>query len=231
MPQGGGRKRIFGLFFAVLAALSLYSANTSFIFAQKTEPVLSQPTIAVNPDIYYPQDEVLYIEGRAKPNSSIQIQFLKPGAKIIRLVTKSDQNGEWVLTERAPLEPGDWEVRARLVEGERVSEWSNPRVIKAIATGVTLGGITIKFTFLIILFVLAISVILYLLFRVRRETREKTGAMIEQDFSELKRDIMEELKHLASKRELSKEEQEHRDKLLRDLEHVEREIGRKLKDV
>ncbi|MCH7882882.1 hypothetical protein IIA95_00465 [Patescibacteria group bacterium] len=192
---------------------------------------LPTPTIYVNPDIYYPVDEILYLEGRAKPNATLQIQFLKPGAKPLKLVTRSDQNGEWVLAERVPLEGGNWEVRARVIEAERTSLWSNPRIIKSIITGVTIGRVNIRFSAIAFLLMIAAGVIFYLFFRMRQVAREKTGLQIEQDFSELRRNVAEELRHLARKRSLSKEEEEHRDKLLRDLEHVEREINRRLKDI
>lgn len=192
---------------------------------------LPAPTIGVNPDIYYPLDEILYLEGRAKPNSTLQIHFLKQGEKPLRLVAKSDQNGEWVLAERVPLKAGDWEVRARIVDGEQTSSWSNPRIIKAIITGITLGGVTVKFSFFVLLLVISAGVIIYLFFRLKREAREKTEVQLEQDFSELRHDIIEELKHLERKRPLSQEEREHKDKLLRNLEHTEKEINRKLKDI
>lgn len=192
---------------------------------------LSAPTIDINPDIYYPLDEVLYIEGRAEPNTAIQVQFQKSGAKPLRLVTKSDQNGEWVLAEKAPLEAGNWEIRVRAIKGDKVSRWSNPRIIRAIASGITLGGLTIKFSFLFIVLVFGAFLILYLYFRLRREHNEKTAALIEQDFSELRRNVADELKHLERQGALSNEEREHRDKLLRDLERMEREIERRLKDL
>lgn len=220
------------LFLALLGVIAVGGGGlvrfVSFGFAAEE---VSVPTISVNPDIYYPLDELLYLEGRAKPNSTVQIQFQKQGAKLLKVVAKSDQNGEWVFAEKAPLAEGDWEVRARLVEGEKTSEWSNPRIIKAVATGIMLGGVTIKFTVIFLLFLFAVIVILYLLWHIRRTARDRTEGEIQQDFSELRRDITEELRHLESKRELTKEEAEHRDKLLRELEQAEKAIERKLKNI
>lgn len=67
---------------------------------------LSVPTININPDIYYPFDEILYLEGRAGPISNVQVQFQKLGAKPLRFNVKSDANGEWVLAEKVPLVGG-----------------------------------------------------------------------------------------------------------------------------
>ncbi|MDO8600006.1 MAG: hypothetical protein Q7R73_00075 [bacterium] len=75
------------------------------------------PTIAVYPDVYYPFDEVLYLEGSAKPVSVVQLQLTKQGARPETFTTKSDSRGEWVFAEKIPLVAGEWEVRARIAEG------------------------------------------------------------------------------------------------------------------
>lgn len=222
------RKKNSSKFSAIVLTFAFCILN--FSIASAVEKIAA-PEIVVNPDIYYPQEEVLYIEGRAKLNSTVQIQFQKSGAKLMRVVSKSDSRGEWVFTEKVPLEAGDWEVRARIIEGEVSSDWSNPRVIRAIVSGITLGGITIKFSFIVLLLFLAVAAVIYFYWRMKREMREKAGALIEQDFSELRRDIEEEIKHLERKGNLSEEEKGHRDHLLRELERVEKDIVRKVRDI
>ncbi|MBI2591776.1 MAG: hypothetical protein HYW34_03820 [Candidatus Brennerbacteria bacterium] len=103
-----------------LIFLILFNALISAVLAADTAKVLPVPVISVNPDIYYPLDEVLYLEGRALPNSTVQIQFLKQGAKPLKFNSKSDANGEWVLAEKINLESGDWEVRARSLSLSRI---------------------------------------------------------------------------------------------------------------
>lgn len=212
---------------------------------------LPTPTIAVNPDLYYPLDEVLYLEGRAKPDSTIQVNFQQAGAKPINLNTKSDSNGEWVLAERVALGSGDWEVRARIIESSgATSAWSNPRLIKAVITGFVIGGVTVKFAFLVFLLVvvLFVSGVLVFYFFSRSKSFKKQAeilksekehqaaeSVIEHNFDDLRRSILEELNHLELKIRvsggLSAEEEEHRAKLLRDFRHAEEEITRKLKDI
>src|SRR3989344_2574005 len=126
-------------------------------FAVGESKNLVAPTISISHDIYYPLDEILYIEGRVKPDSTIEIQFQKQGARPLKFVSKSDANGEWVLAEKVPLEAGDWEVRVRALEGkDKVSAWSNPRVFKVIVSGIVIGGINIKFAALSFLIVILI---------------------------------------------------------------------------
>ncbi len=205
--------------------------------------------ITINPDIYYPLDEILYLEGRAVPNSTVQIQFQKQGAKPITVVAKSDPNGEWVFADRMPFEAGNWEVRARIVDGESVSSWSNPRVVKAIVTGIVIGGIHIKFAILIfiifILLFLGIAGFWYFARKTKRiqadfqktlreKEKEETVTFVEQNFAELHQSIAKELEHIERRLqdgELTDEEKEHREHLLRELKEVEASIEKRIKNI
>ncbi|MCH7883486.1 hypothetical protein IIA95_03685 [Patescibacteria group bacterium] len=211
---------------------------------------LSIPSIAIHPDIYYAGDEILYLEGRAHPNSTVQIQFQKQGAKPIMLTSKSDGNGEWVLAEKIPLEGGDWLVRARVAESSgAVSTWSNPRIFKVIVTGITIGGVTIKFALLtfiiIILLIVGAAGAWYYMTRARRmkeefqvalrkKELESVGAVIDQNFAELRAKITQELEHIEKRLKdgkLNEEEKEHREHLLRGLKEVEEAIEKKVKNI
>lgn len=208
------------------------------------------PSIAIHPDIYYAGDEILYLEGRARPNSTVQIQFQKQGAKPITLTSKSDGNGEWVLAEKVSLEKGDWQVRIRVAESSgAVSTWSNPRIFKVIVTGITIGGVMIKFallTFIIILLlVIGAAGAWYYTTRARRlkeafqealrkKELESVGVVIEQNFAELRAKITQELEHIEKRLKdgkLSEEEKEHREHLLRELKEVEETIEKKVKNI
>ncbi len=216
---------------------------------------LPTPTIAVNPDVYYPFDEVLYIEGRAAPKETVQVRFFKQGAEPVLFTTKSDANGEWVLAKKVSLEEGDWEVRARVYQDSgAASQWSNPRVFKAVITGITIGGINIKFaalTFIIVvLLMFSGGLTWYFDLRVKQQMREKAEelekklhdkqresieTLVEHNFDKVHERIAEELKRLNNKflekGRLSSEEEEHQEQLLKDLRRCEEEIAKKLKDI
>lgn len=201
---------------------------------------IPSPTIAVTPDIYYPLDEILYLEGRSRPTSTVQIQFQKQGAKPITVNARSDANGEWVLAEKVPLEAGEWEVRARAVVGGVTSDWSNPRVIKAIKTGVVIGGVTVKFVVLIsalllILFIGTVTTV-YFGWRVRRLKARVAYLRIrqlEKDLSEktaaLERALLEKGKEVASTL-VEEGFEELKQKILEEIEHLEKQAdGKPLK--
>ncbi len=213
----------------------------SFGFAAEDASV---PTITINPDVYYPLDEILYIEGRATPNATVQIQFAKQGARPVQFGTKSDPNGEWVLAEKVPLEAGDWEVRAREASGiDKVSEWSNPRVFKVVVSGITLGGVNIKFAslvlFIVLLLMLGLATVLYFTWKVRRlnsallskEIREAEGS-VREGFSELRRDLLDELHLLESSgKPPSAEEISRKEHVLRELELLQKNMEREIGDI
>jgi hypothetical protein len=149
---------------------------------------LPAPAVNVSPDIYYPLDEILFIEGRAQPFTTVQIRFEMSGAKPINLYVKSDSNGEWVMAEKVPLDAGNWEVRARAVSGDgATSVWSNPRIFKAIVTGFTIGGFTVKYApviaIIVLTFFISFALLMYSAFKVRiaqkleqeREMHERTA--------------------------------------------------------
>ncbi|MCX6760348.1 MAG: hypothetical protein NTW46_03340 [Candidatus Nealsonbacteria bacterium] len=230
---------ILTAFFIIFTGFFIF-ANHSF-----SQVEISVPTIVVNPDTYYPMEEFLYLEGNAVPNFSIQIRFQKQGAKPVTFTAKSDPRGEWVFAEKVPLEAGDWEVRARTIDAEdqdKVSEWSNPRVFKVIISGITIGGINIKFAALslviIILLICGVVLIVYFNWRVRRlkttligkEIREAQES-VREGFVELRQNLLDELNILESRKKLSREELIRKEDLLRNLENLERGMQSEIRDI
>ncbi len=230
--------------FLICSAVIVWAVIFSHIHAIFAAEKLAVPTIAVNSDIYYLLDEILYLEGRGQPNINVQIQFQKQGAKPVKFNSKSDSSGEWVLAEKVSLEAGDWEVRARTAgENDIVSEWSNPRVIKVIVSGITIGGVNVKFAFLsLIIFILVIcgiSLALYFIWRVRRlktalmgKEIQEARKSVQEGFQELRRNLLDELSLLdSSQKPFSSEEIQKKEYLLRDLENLERGMDREIRDI
>lgn len=232
---------IFLTFLGVLLFSPLSGIHGVAFAAQE---ILSPPVISVTPDIYYPLEETLYLEGRADPHATLQIHFQKAGAKPVNLTVKSDANGEWVLAQKLLLEAGEWEVRVRTVTSSGMnSEWSNPRVFKAVATGITIGGVNIRFAFLsffiVVLLITGIAVVAYFSWRVRRlkgvlvakEIREVRDS-VRGGISEIRKDLLEELRLLeSSQRPISGEALARKEHLLRELENLEKTIEGEISDI
>lgn len=235
-------KQITFLYFSLILGLAGLFVALPVVAA---EDIVPAPTIAVNPDIYYPLDEVLYLEGNAVPNFIVQVRFQKQGARPMNFSSKSDPRGEWVLAEKIPLESGDWEVRVRAVDSkdkDKVSEWSNQRVFKVIVTGVTIGGVNIKFAGLtlviVVLLISGVFIILYFKNRVRRlkeailskEVGEAQES-VREGFTQLRQNLLDELQLLESRKDLSKEELVRKEQALRNLEGLEHNLHKEIKDI
>ncbi|MCH7882881.1 hypothetical protein IIA95_00460 [Patescibacteria group bacterium] len=230
--------KLFKLFSFSLSLVLLFAGT--LIAAEH----LPAPTINISPDVYYPLDEILYIEGVSRPNSAVQIQLTKQGARPVRFTVRSDVNGEWVLAEKVPLTAGDWEVRARLLHAkDSASSWSNPRVFKAIVSGITVGGINIKFAFLsflvVVLLALGIAAFWYFSWKVKRlnarlltkEIREAKDS-VREGLSELRRDLLDELRILElSGKKLSADERARKEHVLRELDTLGRNMEKEIQDI
>ncbi len=168
---------------------------------------IAEPTIAISPDIFYPLDEILYVEGLARPHASVKVELRKSGAKPIRLSSQASANGEWTIAERLMLEKGDWEIRAQVVENGATSAWSNPRIIRAVINGFQIGNFTIKFStaalYLSLLFMAGLSLLVYGSVRVRTMRRREENRIrqkrIHELESKLKQKELEELTESVQK--------------------------------
>lgn len=263
-------KNIFHLFgkrsaptAVMLLALSLALLGISGAALAQTnaKPPPAAPEISVAPSVYYPLDEVLYLEGRAPAKSKLDLYFEKPGSQPVRVSAEANSNGEWFFAQKLELSSGEWTVRARTL-GEPPSDWSNPRIITSRVSGFVIGSLKIRYLPIVLIFLVMLSgafgLLLYSFLRVRtvrrleleREMAEKTGALekalrekekeaaaslVEENFAEIKRSIMEELLHydkkFAEKGEFTKEEAAHRTELLRELNRIENAIAKKLKEI
>lgn len=185
---------------------------------------IAPPTISISPDLFYPLEEMLYVEGRTAPDAVVTVLLQKHGDTPLKFETRSDAEGGWSIARRVPLPEGYWELRAKVRDvSNNDSDWSPPRVVRSIETGWQIAGFTVKFSFLagIILLILlgGVSFFVYSLIRLRQvredQTRfkdqnriqelEKTLRMkeiaeaqkaVESGFFDIKRQVFEELKSI-----------------------------------
>lgn len=133
-------------------------------------------------------------------------------------------------------------------------------MIRSVLSGFVVGGVTVKYVpvaaLLLVLFLSAFALLAYSFFRVQaarradveREIKARTGALeealkekdrqvlqsrVEENFSDIRKNIAEELEHLEMKagesKLLSSEEEAHRAALLRKLRAAEEEIEKNIK--
>lgn len=238
--KSGKQQTIITLFFFLFFVAVVARAQVP---PQVSQPAVSQPlpepSISISPDEYYPFEEILYIEGRSVTGAIITVTLQKQGEKPVKFTTKTDSNGEWVVAEKTYLSSGNWEVRARSQVGTQISDWSNPRVIRSIVTGVNIFGLNVKYVVIVVILVIFLIVIaLMFVYFMRRIRRLKEGLFAKQlhdtedrfhrGIAEIRKDLMEELKILtmqAQNRPLNPEEIERKDHILRELDELERTVN------
>lgn len=206
---------------------------------------LREPSIAISPSYFNPFEEILYLEGRSEPDTVVTVVLQKSGDKPVKFTISPDSTGEWVVQEKTYLSSGDWEVRARAQRGSDLSDWSNPRIIRAIAGGISLFGLRIRyvvigavvFTFLLIL----AGIFFYFTRKIKKlkrglfekqvhETRERAH----DSFVTLRRELSERLKSIvanADKRPLTADEIEQQERILRQLDELEQRMEHDIGDI
>ena len=231
------------LFFLIIAVVTA-SFPSWGLAGEGVAGVLQAPKIAIAPDTYYPFDEILYIEGLAPIMSTVQVRLQKTGSKPVQLTVKSNELGEWVLAQKVSLVEGEWEVRARTVIGEeKVSEWSQPRILTVVSSGVSFGGIQVRFmslTFIILLCILAgIGAIGYFMRRITKlralllskeihEARES----LREGLAGLRGNLMEEHRFLnQSGKPLSLEDISRKEHIFRELDRIEKTMEKEIEDI
>lgn len=219
---------------------------------------ISVPVIGVAPTEYYPLDENLYIEGQAPPKIKIELLFESPSFSPVRVSVNSNSDGEWFFSDHLELSSGTWTLRVRTADppsdwsNPRIIQ---SRVTGFVFGSIKVRYLPIVLVLLFLIFA-SCAIFAYAFMRVRKlrslekdkAFEEKTALLektlrekekqvfettINQNFDEIRRRTMDELEHLNEKardgNQLSREEAEHREKLLHELREAEEDIQKKLK--
>lgn len=228
-----------------LVVLAFVTALAVSAFAQTPIAAPGEPYISISPDDFQPLEEILYIEGRAEPNAIVTVIIQKQGDKPVKFTVKADTTGEWVVAEKTYLSTGNWEVRARQQVGTQVSGMSNPRVIRSVVTGVNIFGLSIRYVAIALFALLILAVIAGIMVYFRRKIQRLQKGLVEKQLketeerfhrgvSEIRKDLMDQLKDLAANaqgRQLTVEEVEKRDHVLRELEELEKNLEHDIGDI
>lgn len=230
-------------FCAALFALGIAFGQTPPAPAPARE--LREPAIAISPDYFYPFEDILYLAGRSEPNTVVTVVFQKQGDKLVKFTVTPDSSGEWVVKEKTYLSAGDWEVRARAQLGNELSDWSNPRIIRSVVTGISVFGLKIRYVaigaFVFVFLLILAGVFFYFTRKIRKLKRglfekqvHETQERAHESFTELRRELTSRLKSLianADKRPLTAEEIEQQEQTLRELDELERRMEHDIGDI
>lgn len=244
--EGGGNTiKTFLIAFGI-AAFSLASAGVA---AQEEETGIAPPIVTtVSRSIS--NDEIFYVGGKTDGGNiavTIYLQSLQTGETISRQVN-SDTKGDWFYRHDAFLTSGKYLLWVQGRLGELVSPPSPQIELTVEQTALQLGASRISFeTFYLIaalLFLIVnVGLVGYIVVHVRHARRRHAAWLkevheaeqsVRRGFAVLKRDIERELafiRRMKLSRELSAEEKQLEEQLLKDLAWAEQYIGKEIWDV
>ncbi|KKU51782.1 MAG: hypothetical protein UX72_C0014G0003 [Parcubacteria group bacterium GW2011_GWA2_47_10] len=169
--SGGDATRNLLLF--IFSASLLFGITTALAHATAAP---AEPVISISPGVFYPSEEIFYVEGKGEPGSAVTLILQKTGAPSVTFDIPVNSRGEWSLGKNVPLGEGVWELRVRTNDpnGE-TSEWSPPKTIHSAIFGFSLFGIAIRYqvagNFLLIIFVLILFIFFYSLSKAKKIAR------------------------------------------------------------
>ena len=243
---------IFGLLTLALIFLPLLSKSQE---AATSTPASSagQSNVAIEPPVVtlFPtaisNDEILYIGGRSGATNSqviIYLQNLESGGTMSQSVV-TDKNGAWFYSFPQFLNSGHYLVWTQLKVADIMSPPSSQLNLTVAPAAIQIGGNRLSYQdfylVLAIIFALAFLGILgftvYHAYHFRTKSRklaadiEEAEESIRRGFALLRRDIEAELgliHKVKLSKELSTEERFREEKLLKDLDYVNRYTGKEI---
>ncbi len=202
------------------------------------------PEILVRPAIYNAGEEILYIEGKALPNSIIVI-FLRQeqdNGLIKTWGTTSDEEGSWSFYTDDLFPNGTYTISATTEDSRgAISNLSEEHGIEMSLNGINIGFLLIDYGSLVL--VLSLLIIIFLAAMVcvccktkkeRKKIRKETieaELSLKKTFKELRNDLEKKIEYFDSKPGLSAKERKIRDSVFKILRNSEKIIGKEIKDI
>lgn len=218
------RTDIFYLLFIFFAGLSIVSAQEI-------------PTINTAKNNYTLQD-IFYLDGAAKPNVTVELNFTKSGEKPLVHKIKSDDKGKWAFAQKLNLADGEWEVRIRIISSDNsVSEWSDPLFFSSATTARQGNNLFWVFVFILLFTVAAILARIFFL----RKNRIKKDNIIKdirkaelktkENFSALEHDATVAFDAMGAFSLAENETAAEKEKIKNKISALEAETEKEMRDI
>lgn len=237
-------KKLIVPIYILLVSASFFGAARTYAAAVP----LSPPLITVVPKDLG-NNEIWYIGGAvAVPEGEVTIYLQGERGEALSFTTRANERGEWFYTHTTFLREGKYRSWAQLRVGEELSPPGPEVRFEIVPTALRIGTYRVSFE------TLYLSVAIFLLLsilgaggfswhhfrgwrekraRLRKEVREAEEET-RRGFALLRQDIQEEIAFIAQikkSREISMEERRREEKLLQDLNLVERHIMEEIGDI
>ena len=228
----------------VCAAAGLLTARIGFAAEFSSIP----PPVATLVPQNLGNNEIWYIGGTAAvPRADVLIFLQNTGGEMLNFSVRADETGEWLYTHTGFLKEGEYRAWAQLKVGDQFSPPGPQAAFRVAATAFRVGSLRIGYEALafgmaLVLFLILIGVSGFALYHFHhlRRSRARLRAGVREaaeearrGFALLRQDIREELNvaaRIRKSRELDAEELRREEKLIRDLDMVERHIMEDMRD-
>lgn len=204
---------------------------------------LPTPEILIYPEIYLAGEEILYLEGKALPNSKVILSLKKDNLQLKIWEVSSDENGNWIFSTNELFKSGNYQILSRTkdVKGT-LSNFSPEYQIKVVLAGLSFGSRIITYqNLLLILIILALTTSFFSIYlilsrlkkaraKLKKETREAAESL-KNTFNNLRKDLEKKIEYFDSKPGLSPEERKLRDEIMIILRNSEEQVRKEIKDI
>ena len=233
-----------------LVILLLLLGSLWFVPQIKAQQIELSPPLISTVSRNISNEEIFYIGGKTDAANIpviIYLQNLQTGETLSQNVT-SNKKGEWFYRHPVFLSTGNYLLWAQTKFGDQLSPPSPQIQMSIHPTAIQFGASRLSFESLyliaaIILFIVVIALITFNIFHFRRGHRKhkqfqheirEAEESLRRGFAILRRDIEAELavvKKAKFNKSLSIEEKKKEEQLLRDLDQVQRHIGKEIWDI
>ncbi|MEK7634708.1 MAG: cohesin domain-containing protein [Patescibacteria group bacterium] len=237
------------IFLIIISAGILFSGS---VFAQETESQKIEfgPPVITTISRNISNEEIFYIGGKTDFSNTkviIYLQNPKTGETLSQGIV-SDKNGDWLYRHNAFLSSGNYILWAQSKIDEQLSPPSAQMQINVQRTAIQFGASRISYEVLyLIIIVIFLMIFIYVISRAvfhayhaREKHKEFTKEIkeaeesIRRGFAVLRRDIEAELaviKKVKLNKNISAEEKNKEDQLIKDINLIESYIGKEIWDI
>ncbi len=232
----------------VLICILFFGFGISATLAANEQGTISPPLITLVPKDLG-NNEIWYVGGTASaPEAEIVIYLQGQDGTTQSFSAKSNEKGEWFHTHGTFLKEGKYKSWAQLKVAGELSPPGPEVSFEIIPTALRVGSYRVSFealylTFALFLFGILSVLVLVIVYHfrnyhkknahLRKEIREAEEEA-RKGFDILRRDIKEELEFIGTikkSRELKMEEHRREEKLMHDLDLIERHLMKEIKDI
>lgn len=230
----------------IVIIISIFGLSAYAFAAEQT--TISPPLVTLVPKDLG-NNEIWYIGGAASvPQAEVIIYLQGSGGETLSFTTKSNEKGEWFYTHGSFLKEGVYKSWAQLKVGGELSPPGPEVSFEIVPTALRIGTYRVSYEMLYLVLALALFIALaalasfvvyhYRSFRIKNARLHKEIREAEEEARRgldlLRRDIKDEIEFIGTirkSRELKIEEHRREEKLLHDLDLVERHIIKELGDI